>query len=58
MIKREDDMRKGQVFHYFDNKDEILRIFSKSFTDILIGRTHSDLFTDTLDWFIITAVKA
>jgi SAM-dependent methyltransferase len=57
LIKREDDMRKGQTFFYFDNRSEIKRIFSKSFKDILIGRTHSELFTDTLDWFIITAVK-
>lgn len=57
LIKREDDMRKGQIFYYFDDKKEIQRVFSKSFDDILIGRTHSELFTDTLDWFIITAVK-
>lgn len=57
LIGRDDDFRKGQVFFYFDEPSEIKRIFSKSFDDILIGRTHSELFTDTLDWFIITAVK-
>ncbi len=57
LIGRDDDMRKGQVFYYFDEPSEIKRIFSKSFSDILVGRTHSELFTDTLDWFIVTAVK-
>lgn len=57
LIGRDDDMRKGQVFYYFDEPSEIKRVFSKSFDDILVGRTHSELFTDTLDWFIITAVK-
>lgn len=56
-IGRQDDHRKGQVFFYFDQPDEIQRIFSTAFSDILIGRTHDHLFTETLDWFIVSASK-
>jgi len=57
LIGRDDDMRKGQIFYYFDKPSEIERVFFQFFDDILVGRTHSELFTDILDWFIVTAVK-
>jgi len=56
-IGREDDFRKGQVFFYFDTKEEVERYFSTSFEDVQVGRTHDHLLTETLDWFILSAVK-
>jgi len=58
LIGRDDDIRKGQIFYYFDSESEIRRVFSESFHNILVGRTQSNLFSeDELDWFLITATK-
>lgn len=56
-IGREDDFRKGQVFFYFDAANYIHYYFSECFSNIMVGRTHDFLFTETLDWFIVTGVK-
>jgi ubiquinone/menaquinone biosynthesis C-methylase UbiE len=56
-IGREDDFRQGQVFFYFDAPNYIHHYFSQVFGDIQVGRTHDFLFTETLDWFIVTGVK-
>lgn len=56
-IGREDDFRKGQVFFYFDAANYINYYFSECFSNVMVGRTHDCLFTDTLDWFIVTGVK-
>jgi len=56
-IGREDDFRKGEVFFYFDAPDHIHHYFGEKFSDVLVGRTHDVIFTDTLDWFIATGVK-
>ncbi len=32
-------------------------MFDPHFKDVLIGRTRDHLYTETLDWFIITGVK-
>lgn len=56
-IGRDDDFRKGQVFFYFDAPNYVKFYLSESFDDVLVGRTHDFLFTDTLDWFIATGVK-
>ncbi len=56
-IGREDDFRKGQVFFYFDTPQSINYYFSEFFRDVLIGRTHDFLITETLDWFIVTGVR-
>ncbi len=57
-IGRDDDFRKGEVFFYFDSPEYIKHYFSEEFIDVLVGRTHDFLLTDTLDWFIVTGVKA
>lgn len=57
LIGREGDFRKGQVFFYFDSPEYIHYYFSELFKDVLVGRTHDFLMTETLDWFIITGVK-
>lgn len=56
-IKREDDFRKGEIFFYFDAPNYITFYFSKYFSNIMIGRVHDFLFTNILDWFIITGIK-
>lgn len=56
-IKREDDFRRGQIYFYFDTPDYIRFYFSRYFTNILIGRVHDFLMTETLDWFIVTGLK-
>lgn len=56
-IGRNDDFRKGQVFFYFDAPNYIKQFFGEHFKDVLVGRTHDFLMTETLDWFVITGVK-
>jgi ubiquinone/menaquinone biosynthesis C-methylase UbiE len=53
-IGRSDDHRRGQVFFYFDTASEAQGYFAESFDDVHVGRTHDMLFTETLDWFIVT----
>ena len=56
-INRDDDFRKGQIFFYFDSPNYLRYYFSEHFDDVLTGRTHDHIFTETLDWFIVTGVK-
>lgn len=56
-IGRDDDFRKGTVFFYFDSENYVRHYFEKSFNNILVGRTHDHIFTETLDWFIATGLK-
>lgn len=56
-IGREDDFRKGQVYFYFDSPNYIRHYFSKLFPNVLVGRTHDELLTETLDWFIVSGEK-
>jgi SAM-dependent methyltransferase len=57
-IGRPDDFRAGQAYWYFEDAATITEKFGASFSDVLVGRTHDHLFTETLDWFIISGVKA
>ena len=56
-IGRSDDFRQGEVFFYFDAPDYIRSYFGEYFKDILVGRTHDFMMTETLDWWIATGVK-
>lgn len=56
-IGRDDDFRQGQVFFYFDTANYVQYYFSECFSNVLVGRTHDFLLTETLDWFIATGVK-
>lgn len=56
-IGRDDDFRKGEVFFYFDAPNYIKYYFGEEFIDVLVGRTHDFILTDTLDWFIVTGIK-
>jgi len=56
-IGRQDDFRKGQVYFYFDSPNYIRHYFSECFTDVLVGRTHDFLMTETLDWYVVTGVR-
>ena len=57
LIRRDDDFRKGQVFYYFDTAEFAHQCFSTQFSNVSVGRTHDCLMTETLDWFIVSAVK-
>jgi len=56
-IGRRDDFRTGEIHFFFDAPDYIHHYFGDAFRDVLVGRTHDRLFTATLDWWIVTAVK-
>lgn len=56
-IKRDDTFRKEETYFYFDNESYIRFYFSKYFEDIKIGRTKTNLFSECLDWFLITGIK-
>ena len=56
-IGRDDDFRKGRVFFYFDAPNYLDHYLSERFSDVLVGRTHDFLFTETLDLFIATGIK-
>ena len=57
-IELEGDLRKGQVFYYFDHERYVEHYLSERFTGIRVGRQRDDLFTHVVDQFIATAVKA
>jgi ubiquinone/menaquinone biosynthesis C-methylase UbiE len=56
-ISRNDTFRKEEVYFYFDNENYINYYFSKYFDSLKIGRTKTDLFSECLDWFLITGIK-
>lgn len=56
-IGRQNEFRKGEVFFYFDAPNYIEYYFGEVFGDVRVGRTHDRLFSETLDWFIVTGVK-
>jgi SAM-dependent methyltransferase len=55
-IGRDDDFRKGAVYFYFDAENYIHYYFKRDFDSVMVGRIYDRLFTDTLDWFLITGV--
>lgn len=56
-IGRRDDFRAGEVHFFFDAPNYVHHYFTETFGDVMVGRTHDHLFTATLDWWIVTAVK-
>lgn len=52
------DLRRGQVMYCFETADAVNGAFARSFDDVLVGRTLDRLLTHTLDWFIVTGVRA
>jgi 2-polyprenyl-3-methyl-5-hydroxy-6-metoxy-1,4-benzoquinol methylase len=56
-ICRDDDFRKGERFFYFDSPNYIHHYFDPVFTDVRVGRIQDNLFTETLDWWLITGCK-
>lgn len=56
-IGRRDDFRKGQTFFYFDSSGYIQYYFQEKFADVMVGKTNDFLFTETLDWFVVTGLK-
>ena len=53
-----DPLRAGQVFYYVDSEENARRLFDDCFTDVHVGRIRDHLFTQTLDWFLITGVTS
>jgi ubiquinone/menaquinone biosynthesis C-methylase UbiE len=53
-----DALRRGQIFYYFDDGSHARTLFEEQFDAVMVGRTHDHLFTETLDWFLITGLKA
>jgi hypothetical protein len=53
-----DDFRRGQIMYCFETEDAVRRAFAGPFSDVLVGRTLDRLLTHTLDWFVVTGVKA
>jgi len=56
-IGRDDDFRKGQTYFYFDAPNYLRFYFERFFDELQIGRTHDELFTETLDWWLVTGTK-
>ena len=56
-IGREDDSRRGTRFFYFDAPNYIHYYFDPIFDDVQVGRTHDHLFSETLDWWLVTGRK-
>lgn len=52
-----DALRRGQIFYYFDDGSHARTLFEEHFDAVMVGRTHDHLFTETLDWFLITGLK-
>jgi len=53
-IARADDFRKGERFFYFDAPNYIHYYFDPAFAEVKVGRIHDELFTETLDWWLVT----
>jgi SAM-dependent methyltransferase len=56
-IGRRGDPRVGQIFYYFDDEASLRAHLAADFTEVLVGRTHDHLMTETLDWFVVTGLK-
>lgn len=56
-IRRDDDFRKGERFFYFDAPNYVHYYFDPAFADVRVGRIQDRLFTETLDWWLVTACK-
>ena len=56
-IGRPDDFRKGTVHFLFDSENYLRFYFEKCFVDVATGRIRDEIFTETLDWFIVTGMK-
>ncbi len=57
LIGRPGDFRKGQIHFFFDSANYIKLFFSKNFKKIEIGRIEDMLFSEKLDWWLVTGVK-
>lgn len=56
-IGREDDFRKGEIYFYYESPEDIVSFFGNCFAEVSVGRMREELFTETLDCYIITGVK-
>jgi SAM-dependent methyltransferase len=56
-IGREDDFRKGEVFFCFDSPSYVQFYWGDHFKDINVGRVSDYMFSQMLDWYLITGVK-
>jgi SAM-dependent methyltransferase len=56
-IGRPGDFRQGQVHFFFEDEENIRKYFSPHFSDLKIGRIEDLLFTEKLDWFLVTGTR-
>lgn len=56
-IGRTDDFRKGERFFYFDAPNYLHYYFAPFFAEVMVGRIRDYLFTETLDWWLVTGRK-
>jgi SAM-dependent methyltransferase len=56
-IGRTDDFRQGERFFYFDAPNYLHFYFDGAFDQVMVGRIHDKLFTETLDWWLVTGRK-
>jgi SAM-dependent methyltransferase len=56
-IGLENDLRHGDLYYCFGTASDIEVFFSAAFQDVRVGRARNDLFSQTLDWFLVTGVK-
>jgi SAM-dependent methyltransferase len=49
--------RQGSIQFFFDHPNYIRHYFGASFAEVMVGHIHDELFTGTLDWFLVTGRK-
>jgi len=57
-IGRNDDFRKGQTHFFFDNTNYLDLYFASYFRELQFGRIEDRLFLESLDWWLVTGIKA
>src|SRR5262249_46412958 len=50
-INLDGDFRKGSVHFLMDAPNYVHQYFGEVFSDVLVGRTHDEMLTATLDWW-------
>src|SRR3990167_2190367 len=56
-IRRPGDFRQGHVHFFFDAPNYIEFYFSPHFESLQIGRVEDMMFTEKLDWWLVTGLK-
>ena len=57
-IGRPGDFRKGQIHFFFDSEQYLEFYFKPYLKNIKLGRIKDELFTEILDWFLLTGTSS